>query len=91
MDELPISCVDPHVAQAVEEDQIARLQLTATDVATLVVLGSRVVGQADARLGVGVHDQARAVEGARTGCAVHVRLAEFALGYRQGGQSRRAA
>ena len=48
VDELAAADVDPDVAEAVEEDEVARLELVARDGDAVAVLGGRVVRQRDA-------------------------------------------
>jgi MFS family permease len=58
VDEAAATDVDAVVAQAVEEDQVAGLQLAAVDGGAMAVLGGGVVWEGDAELRVDVHDKA---------------------------------
>src|SRR4051812_13066343 len=61
------------MAEAVEEDEVARLRLRERDRLRGVPLRDRVVRQVDPELGVDVHDEAGAVEAARARAAPDVR------------------
>src|SRR5918999_6098240 len=76
VDELTPADVHAVVAEAVEEDEIAGLELAAVDRRAVPVLRSGVVRQRDADLRVDVHDEPGAVEAARTRTAPDVRGAE---------------
>ena len=80
VDELSVADVDPDVAEPVEEDEVAGLELAPRhrDGIRVAPLRDGVVRQRDADLGVGVHDEARAVEAAGARAALHVRGAEVA-------------
>src|SRR5262249_49798341 len=73
VDELPAADVDPDVPEAVEEDEVAGLQLVARHGYPVAVLRRRMVRQGDAHLGEDVHDEPGAVEAARGRPAPHVR------------------
>src|SRR3954451_20007774 len=78
---LAVADVDAHVAdRAVEEDQVAGLQLVAGDRRAHLRLQPAGVRQADAGRGVGELDQPGAVEGARAGGRPYVRLAALLHG-----------
>src|SRR5579884_3304653 len=62
VDELAAADVDADVAEAVEEDEVAGLELVARDGNAHRPLCSGVVRQGDADLPVDVHDEAGAVE-----------------------------
>jgi hypothetical protein len=70
--------------RAVEEDEVAGLEVARRDVRQVGVLHRRVVRERDAELGVDVHDEARAVEAVGARAAPHVRHAEVLLGDRDG-------
>ena len=69
-----------------EEDQVARPQIGAADVRTLVPLVAGEVVEMDADLVVGPHDQPGAVVGVGPGRAPLVRLADLGLGVVQRGE-----
>ena len=62
MDEAPLADVDPVVAQAIEEDQVSRLEALARDRSPEPILLRGVVRQRDPDLSVNVANEARAVE-----------------------------
>src|SRR6185437_9660908 len=82
--ELAVADVDAHVAVAVEEDEVAGLELVARDGRAGAVLRGRVVRERDADLRVGPHHEAGAVEalaGRRASPAVrHADLAQGGVG-----------
>src|SRR5205814_7478099 len=82
VDELSAADVDPDVAEAREEDEVAGLELAPRhgDGIRVVVLRDGVVRQRDTHLGVRVRHETRAVEAARALAAEHVRDAEILLG-----------
>src|SRR6266508_4149890 len=65
VDHLTAADVDPHVAEPVEEDEVAGLELVARDRRPHCVEGVRAMRQGHADLGEDVHDEAGAVESAR--------------------------
>src|SRR5579862_2652229 len=65
VDHLPVAEIDPDVAEAVEEDEVAGLSRGLGDRQRRVPLGDRVMRQRDAELRVDVHHEAGAVETAR--------------------------
>src|SRR4051812_6282101 len=82
VDEPAAADVDPDVAEAVEEDEVAGRWRG--DRLRRVPLGDGVVRERDPELGVDVHHEAGAVEAARARAAVDVRDAEIAKGDRGG-------
>src|SRR4029077_16746207 len=89
--------VDADVPEAVEEDEVSRLELAHRDRAAVAVLRVRAVRERDADLRVDVHHEAGAVEPGRRGAAPDVRRAEVlhrdshdaAMGGRRRGRRRR--
>ena len=75
--ELAAADVDADVAEPVEEDEVARLQLVLRDRRAHAVLRVGRVRQRDADCREGVDDEAGAVEAVRAGAAPDVRLAEL--------------
>ena len=77
VDELAVADVQADVAEPVEEDEVARLELVARHRCAVAVLRSGIVGQRDAELRVHEHHEPGAVEARRWACAApHVRDAE---------------
>ena len=68
--------VDADVAEVLEEDEIAGLELVLGDVDAVVPLRRREVRERDADLGEDVLDETGAVERVRAGRAPHVRPPE---------------
>src|SRR3954454_3367290 len=88
VDDHALADVQPDVADAaVEEDEVARLQLGAGHGPPVAELGLRGAVQADAGRLPGPEGQAGAVERVRAGGAEDVRLAELLLGPLEGGES----
>ena len=98
LDEVAAADVHADVVEAVVEDEVARCELARRDVGARGPEGAREVRKpAEARLGVGPGDEARAVEAARCGAAPDVRRAELLerladgrLAQRRGRRRRRA-
>ena len=80
VDELAAADVDADVAEAVEEDEVAGLEIAARHRHAHVPLGARVVRKRDADLRVDVRHEAGAVEARRALTAPHVLRAEVAHG-----------
>ncbi len=76
VDELPSADVDAHVAEPVEEDEVARRELVARHGDAVVVLRRSVMRQRHAHLRIDVHREARAVEAGGRRPAPYVRDAE---------------
>src|SRR2546426_12576650 len=76
----PPADVDPDVAEAVEEDEVARLEISARDRHAHVPLGAGVMRQGDTDLAVDVRDEPGAVEAGWARPAPDVRRAEVAHG-----------
>ena len=81
MDELAAPDVDPHVTEAAEEDEIARLQVALGNRRAIAVLRRGVVGQRDADLVERVLDEAGAIKPARGRTALDIRSAEVPESY----------
>ena len=81
--------VEGDVTAAPVEDHVARLDLREGHDRALALEGVGVTTDADAGLGIGPHDEARAVEGAGPGGAPHVGGAELGLGCGDGDAGRR--
>src|SRR3954447_20655429 len=78
VDDLVAADVDALVGEAVEEDEVAGLELAARDRSSVAVLRGGVVRQRDPELRVDVHDEARAVEAGRRRTSPDVGDAEVA-------------
>src|SRR5439155_1383240 len=78
VDESAAADVDADVAEAVEEDQIARPKQRSRDVTAGPVLVCRDARQRYAQPSIDVRHQARTVEAGRALAAPHVRHTEFA-------------
>ena len=73
VDEPPATDIDADVADAAEEDEVARLELCPRDVCTGVPLGIGGVRKRDSELGVDIGGESRAVESSRGAAAPDVR------------------
>src|SRR5204862_6433105 len=80
VDEVCPPYVDPYVAEPVEEDEVAGLELAPghRDGIRVAPLRDGVVRQRNPDLGVRVHDETRAVEAAGARAAIDIRSAEVA-------------
>src|SRR6266850_4371068 len=73
VDEAPVADVDAVVAQPVEEDEIAWLEVVARDRRPVLVLHRSVVGERNSDLRIDIADEARAIEAGRRLAAPSIR------------------